>query len=153
MRHQATRRRRRKARSHESELLGRKKAARFRAAGLERGRAYWPILYVLSPASFLLDSTVRPIFLATFPLMKPLMEWFCQSVTLAISAMVAPLGRRRRSRTTAFFENSRGGAASFGLEAGLLAALGSFFDAFLPAGLLPFFAPLWLLGAPLFWPG
>jgi hypothetical protein len=52
-----------------------------------------------------MDSTLRPIFLVRFPLMKPLIEWFCQSVALAISAIVAPLGRRRRSRTMAFFEN------------------------------------------------
>ena len=37
------------------------------------GRLYLATRYVLSPASFLVDSTVRPIFLVTFPLMKPLM--------------------------------------------------------------------------------
>ena len=37
------------------------------------GRAYLAILYVRSPASFLVDSTVRPIFLVRFPLMKPRM--------------------------------------------------------------------------------
>jgi len=38
--------------------------------------AYFAILYVRSPNSFLPDSTVRPIFLVRFPLMKPRIEWF-----------------------------------------------------------------------------
>src|ERR1017187_987418 len=84
--------------------------------------------------------------------MKPLIEWFCQSVALAISAMVAPLGRRRRSRTMLFFENSRGTTASFTLGAFLLVAfsLACFFGAAL-ACLVAFFAPLLALGAPFFW--
>src|ERR1017187_5757009 len=130
-----------------------KKDASAEAGGVEgAGRAYLAILYVRSPASFLVDSTVRPIFLVRFPLMKPRMLWFCQSVALAISASVAPLGRRRRSRTIAFFENSRGTAASFTLGAFLLAtfSLACFFGATL-ACLAAFFAPLLSLGAPFFW--
>jgi len=38
-------------------------------------RAYLATRYVRSPASFFVDSTVRPIFLVRFPLMKPLMLW------------------------------------------------------------------------------
>src|ERR1039457_328915 len=120
-----------------------KNAASAEAGGVEgAGRAYLAILYVRSPASFLVDSTVRPIFLVRFPLMKPRMLWFCQSVALAISAMVAPLGRRRRSRTMAFFENSRGTTASFTLGAFLLVAfsLACFFGAAL-ACLAAFFTP------------
>src|SRR5271165_7669880 len=84
--------------------------------------------------------------------MKPRTLWFCQSVALAISAIVAPLGRRRRSRMMFFFENSRGTLASFTLAAFLLAtfSLACFFGAAL-ACLAAFFAPLLALGAPFFW--
>src|SRR3954447_11709524 len=98
--------------------------------------AYLAMWYVRSPASFLVLSTVRPIFLVKLPEMKPRMLWFCQSVALAISAIVAPSLRRRRSRTMAFLLNSRGTAAS-------LMGLASFFAAarlasLLAAGLLAF---------------
>src|ERR1017187_8995391 len=87
--------------------------------------------------------------------MKPRMLWFCQSVALAISAIVAPLGRRRRSRTIAFFENSRGTLASFTLAAFLLAGLASFFAASFAAGAfllvdLASLAAFLALGAPPF---
>src|ERR1035437_8926582 len=84
--------------------------------------------------------------------MKPRMLWFCQSVALAISASVAPLGRRRRSRTMLFFENSRGTLASFTLAAFLLVtfSLACFFGATLVC-LAAFFAPLLALGAFFFW--
>src|ERR1017187_7764023 len=84
--------------------------------------------------------------------MKPRMLWFCQSVALAISASVAPLGRRRRSRTMAFFENSRGTLASFTLAAFLLVtfSFACFFGAALDC-LAAFFARLLALGAPFFW--
>src|ERR1035437_6800395 len=84
--------------------------------------------------------------------MKPRMLWFCQSVALAISASVAPLGRRRRSRTMLFFENSRGTLASFTLAAFLLAtfSLACFFGVAL-ACLAAFLAAFWPLGAPFFW--
>src|ERR1035437_8804726 len=84
--------------------------------------------------------------------MKPRMLCFCQSVALAISAIVAPLGRRRRSRTMAFFENSRGTLDSFTLAAFLLMtfSLACFFGATL-ACLTEFFAPLLALGAFFFW--
>src|ERR1039457_2161794 len=130
-----------------------KNAASAEAGGVEGGkRAYLATRYVRSPASFLVDSTVRPIFLVRFPLMKPRIEWFCQSVALAISAIVAPLGRRRRSRMMFFFENSRGTLASFTLATFLLAtfSLACFFGAAL-ACLAAFFAPLLALGAPFFW--
>ena len=39
--------------------------------------------------------------------MKPRMLWFCQSVALAISAIVAPSLRRRSSNTIAFFVSPR----------------------------------------------
>src|ERR1035437_3798222 len=89
--------------------------------------------------------------------MKPRMLWFCQSVALAISASVAPLGRRRRSRTIAFFENSRGTLASFTLAAFLLDGLASFFAAGFAAALEAFLlvgfaslAAFLALGAPPF---
>src|ERR1039457_4038607 len=89
------------------------------------------------------------------PEMKPRMLWFCQSVALAISAIVAPSLRRRRSRTMAFFENSRGTLASFTLAAFLLAgfSLAGFFGAALAclAAFLAAFWPLLALGAPFFW--
>jgi hypothetical protein len=48
------------------------------------------IRYVLSPASFLVLSTFKPIFLVSGPEMKPRMLWFCQEVALTISSRVAP---------------------------------------------------------------
>src|SRR5450755_1298299 len=81
--------------------------------------------------------------------MNPRMLWFCQSVALAISAIVAPLGRRRRSRTMLFFENSRGTLASFTLAAFLAAGFAAALGAFLPVG-LAFLAAFLTLGAPPF---
>ena len=71
--------------------------------GSGAGVPYFAIWYTRSPCSFLMDSTASPIFLVRLPEMKPRMLWFCQSVALAISAIVAPSLRRRRSRTIAFF--------------------------------------------------
>src|ERR1039458_844412 len=87
--------------------------------------------------------------------MKPRMLCFCQSVALAISAMVAPLGRRRRVREVGFFENSRGTLASLTLAAFLLAGLASFFAASFAAGAfllvdLASLAAFLALGAPPF---
>ena len=45
---------------------------------------YWTIRYVRSPASFLEDSTARPIFFVMFPLMKLRILWLCRFVVLAI---------------------------------------------------------------------
>src|SRR5687767_2673565 len=101
-----------------------------------------------SPESFLEDSTVRPIFFATFPLMKPRMLWSCQSVALAISAVVAPCLRRRSSRTIAFFVPARTSSLPVAGRAAFLLADFAFafrffgvavFDAFLVAGLAVFF--------------
>jgi hypothetical protein len=76
------------------------------------------------------------------------MLWFCQCVALAISAKVAPLGRRRSSRIVAFFDPSRASVA--GWDAFLLVR----FAPFLVAGLFfgaAFFAPRLAWGAPFFW--
>ena len=114
-------------------------------------RGYFPVRYRRSPAGFVLDSTVMPIFLRRVPLMKPRMLWFCQFVASAISAKVAPLGRRRSSRIVAFLDPSR---ASIGAgEAFLLVGRTGFFAAW--AGLAAFFgavclARLLAFGSPFF---
>src|ERR1017187_6590601 len=80
------------------------------------------------------------------PETKPLIEWFCQPVALAISAIVAPSLRRRRSRMICFLLPSRGwrfsGLGAAALDAFLLAGFASFLAA-------AFLAPFWPLGAPL----
>jgi hypothetical protein len=79
------------------------------------------------------------------------MLWFCQFVASAISAKVAPLGRRRSSRIVAFLDPSR---ASIGAgEAFLLVGRTGFFAAW--AGLAAFFgavclARLLAFGSPFF---
>src|ERR1035437_3971264 len=111
--------------------------------------------YRLSPDSFLLDSTLRPIFLRRAPLRKPRMLWFCQWVALAISVNEAPLGRRRSSRMVALFDPLRSSVA--GWDAFWLAGFACFLaKSLLAAGLACFFGAAFLarwlaLGAPLFW--
>src|SRR5688572_16296068 len=79
--------------------------------------------------------------------MKPRMLWFCHSVALAISAVVAPCFRRRSSRTIAFLVSVRTSLAAAGRAAFLVTGLATTFrffgvvtfDAFLVAGLAVFF--------------
>src|SRR6266567_9540863 len=99
-----------------------------------------------SPISVLLDSILRPCFLAAVE-RKPRIECFCQSVAFTISAKVAPLGRPISSRIFAPLLSARGVLASLAW-AGLafLPALASFFGAALALPLAPF----WPLGAPFF---
>lgn len=114
-------------------------------AALGRGGAFYlPVIrYTRSPASFLLDSTASPIFLVRVPETKPLIEWFCQPVALAISAIVAPPLRCSRSRTICFLLPSRGLLAVAFFVAGFVAfLLAGFFASFLAAGLLAVFLAL-----------
>ncbi len=98
-----------------------------------------------SPASVLVDSILRPCFLAAVE-RKPRIECFCQSVAFTISARVAPLGRPIISRIFPPLLSARGALASL-VWAGLafLLALASFFREALA---LPFLAAFWPLGAP-----
>src|SRR5258708_3612479 len=100
-----------------------------------------------SPASVLVDSILRPCFLAAVE-RKPRIECFCQSVAFIISARVAPLGRPIRARIFAPLLSARGVLASLAC-AGLafLPTLAFFGVAFV---LLPL-AAFWPLGAPFFW--
>jgi len=105
---------------------------------------YLAIRYVRSPASFLADSTASPIFLVRFPLTNPRTLWRCQSVALAISAIVAPFGRRSSARTIAFLLPSRASVMGFlavFLPTAFLVATGLLAD-------LAFLAPCLALGAP-----
>ena len=110
-----------------------KKAAgfRFRRRGGEGcGRYYLARLYTRSPASFFVDSILRPCFLAAVE-RKPRTMWACQSVAFTISARVAPLARPISSRIFAPLLSARGVLASLagaGLAA-FLPALASFFGA------------------------
>jgi hypothetical protein len=125
-----------------------KKPPPSRAAAAIR-KFYFRIWYTRSPASVLVDSILRPCFLAVVE-RKPRIECFCQSVAFTISASVAPLGRPISSRIFAPLLSARGVLASLvwaGLAAFLL-ALASFFGE--AAGALPL-ALLWPLGAPFFW--
>jgi hypothetical protein len=67
----------------------------------------------------------------TQPERKPLIEWFCQSVALAISPKVAPSLRRSNSITIAFLLPSRAPGAPSAVLAALVAL--AFFGAFLAA--------------------
>src|SRR5262249_40487994 len=105
------------------------------------------------PASLLDDSTVRPIFLVRFPLMKPPMVRFCQPVALPISDMAVPCFRRRSSRTIAFLVRGRSPPAEGGATFFLRPAAVSFwaarvfvlaFDAFGVAGWAVVLAADWL---------
>ena len=76
-------------RGHEQPIRRKKPpvSGRLVEAGVQ---AYFSILYVRSPASFLVEEIGRSIFLVRVPEMNPRMLWFCQPVAFAISAMVAP---------------------------------------------------------------
>src|SRR5947209_14136125 len=106
------------------------------------------MLYTRSPSSRRTDSTVRPIFLPSAPLMNPRTLWACQPVAFVIWVSVAPPLRWSRPSTVAFLLPSR---AAAGLSPPLarfpLAALASLAFA---AGLafLPFFAAALALLAP-----
>src|SRR5947208_16216244 len=98
------------------------------------------MLYTPSPSSRRTESTVRPIFLPSAPLMNPRTLWACQPVAFMIWASVAPPFRWSRPRTVAFLLPSR---AAAGLSPPLarfpLPALAGFVFA-VPLAFLPFFA-------------
>src|SRR5882724_9879547 len=90
--------------------------------------------------------------------MNPRMLWFCQSVAVAISAVVAPSFRRRSSRTIAFLVPARSSSFPAAGRAAFLAAdlvsiftLRFFrpraFNAFLVAGLAALFVARAFFGA------
>src|SRR5215471_121726 len=102
-----------------------------------------------SPASVLVDSILRPCFLAAVE-RNPRTLWACQFVAFMISARVAPCGRRISSRIFAPLLSGRGALASLAANlAVFLPVLASFFGA--TGCVLPPFAVFWPLGAPFFW--
>src|ERR1019366_2247585 len=78
------------------------------------------------PPLSLLDSTFRPIYLPSFPLMTPRTLLAFQPVALTSSSSVAPFERPTNARTVADLLPSRGPLASHAPFLGFLAFLVAF---------------------------
>src|SRR5215472_16544677 len=99
-----------------------------------------------SPASFFVDSILRPCFLATVE-RKPRTLWACQSVAFMISARVAPLARSISERIFAPLLSARVVVALAASRlADFLPALASFFGF-----VFALLAVFWPLGTPFLW--